>query len=119
MRGSAVRIRPAAPRLSMVDIGNITTESAELPLSRCPHCGIARPHLNRATAFHTNRHDEKFPRLWGAYACRSCGGVVLAASRMGSGNHPLPIIEIYPELRNVSDDVPERPRRLLQEALDA
>jgi len=87
----------------------------KLELERCPYCGVAKPHLTTNTAFITHGHSGQNPRFWKTYVCASCGGVVLTAARGQSQN--LPIDEMYPSARQVSEYVPERARSYLNQAM--
>ena len=85
-----------------------------LTMDRCPHCGIAKPALTRTWNAATTSHSGGNKRVWAAYACSSCGGVVLACSPDGSG---MQISQYWPESPTVSDSVPERARQFLSQAL--
>lgn len=51
---------------------------------------------------------------WGAYACTSCGGVVLAMGEPGAyiGSNAMPhIVAVFPRTRTVSDKLPGAARK--------
>lgn len=88
-----------------------------LPLERCPHCKVAQPYLAAEYSFETTAHDGQRRRLWSAFVCRTCGGAVVAGTtRFGNGTAEGQI-EIYPSAGSVADTIPEKPRRLLEQAV--
>lgn len=89
----------------------------KLDLERCPHCGIARPHLSKLSQSVTHGHSATNPRTWCCYNCASCGGVVLTAAQGQSGAGV--ITEMFPETRILSDAIPERARAYLSQASDS
>jgi hypothetical protein len=53
---------------------------------------------------------------WAAYACTTCGNVVLAKGTPGDGdNNPL-IVEMHPQPSTVDEAMPESARKFLQQA---
>lgn len=87
-----------------------------LDIGLCPHCGVAKPALEKAAQCVTRNHLAQGERTWRAYACRKCGGVVIA-SAPGVGKsitavHPAPPPD-------VSEDIPARARTYLQQARDS
>jgi hypothetical protein len=91
------------------------TLSQNLDLDRCPHCSVARPHLNRNNQFATTNHSGQIERHWATYICRSCGGVV-SAWAFGNGQD---VMQHFPESPSVDSDVPERPRTFLRQAQES
>lgn len=87
---------------------------------RCPHCGIANPLL--ALTWHSKgfvqRKDQGQPSLWAAYACSTCGSVVLTKGAPGIGEANAPIVALFPEPKAAHQDIPELARRYLQQAYD-
>lgn len=91
------------------------TLSQNLTLSRCPHCSVATPNLSQQAALMTNNHTETNRRVWIFYACGNCGGVVTAsATAMGAE-----VLEYFPSSLVIDEDVPERARAYLQQALES
>lgn len=86
----------------------------QLGLERCPQCSVAKPHLRLCYQIETTNHAGNFVRHWGMYLCQSCGGVTLAVAH---GNKDQPIQQIWPELKAVSEAVPERAREYLAQAI--
>src|SRR5215469_8025087 len=90
-----------------------------LDLPRCPHCGVAKPSLARVTGYlNSQTHRGLHPRVWAAYQCRGCGGLILA----GAPAHPqiaLPIDEVYPSLDVVDAEVPQKAARYLIQAIES
>lgn len=87
----------------------------QLPLSRCPHCNIAAPLLNRVWGpVHTLNFDSKNKRSWSTYQCKSCGGVVLTCSPK---DHSHNITQAWPSAANVDEAIPNRAREFLEQAI--
>ena len=87
-----------------------------LALSRCPHCSVAKPLLNRQSHFETRDHSGQLVRDWHFYACSTCGGVVVASVVNGTGRR---IADVFPSTRDVDDAIPERARSYLKQARDS
>lgn len=82
-----------------------------LGLDRCPHCNVDQPSLAYcAEATTVSLAQEKM--AWRMYACGRCGKIVSARS----GNFEAGIVEVFPEPRTVSDDLPNRARTYLYQA---
>lgn len=82
-----------------------------LELEACPWCGVAAPYLAKA-------HSAQFQspgraRIWSLYACRGCAGAVLAEHVIG-GNVAL---RVLPGSRTVADELPDRAREFLRQAV--
>lgn len=88
---------------------------SNLKLGRCPHCSVAHPNLHREQHLETTDHWGGTKRVWGIYVCASCGGVVSASAPQ----HGMPVLEHFPTSRTVSEELPERPRAYLQQALES
>ncbi len=89
--------------------------STSLPLERCPHCAIVQPQLARVGERENNRRG--IHRRWGVFECVTCGGLVIAAARVGDPMHI--IVECYPGAPDEpSDAIPARPREYLRQARD-
>jgi hypothetical protein len=86
-----------------------------LDLARCPHCGVDMPYLQFRNTFElTDFQGSK--KLWAVYSCNRCAGLIIAR---GSGWNA-EIIEVYPDkIAELSDDIPERARNFLRQALDS
>ena len=87
---------------------------SQLPLDRCPHCGVARPVLVQQWKASTKDHADQNPRFWTGYKCYSCGGIVMAVSPHSAGAE---INQIWPAQDTVSDTVPPRAREFLSQAI--
>ena len=85
-----------------------------LDLARCPHCGIDRPNLQQ-TGGGVLAHQGGRQQFWSIYICQRCGGGVLA----GGSAHGAAAESIYPQPEVVSNEIPERARSLLVDALAA
>lgn len=86
----------------------------QLPLERCPHCGIARPSLHNRTSTETTNHAGGNKRFWRIYSCQSCGGAILAGAK-DSSQH---IVEMYPTgLTADNEAIPERAREYFVQAV--
>lgn len=88
---------------------------ANLVLGRCPHCSVAHPNLRNKHQLTTRDHAERNPRTWCIYVCSKCGGVVSAAAEAAKK----PVKEYYPKSRQVEDDIPEKPKSYLKQALES
>lgn len=87
-----------------------------LDVPRCPHCGIARPHLPQAIK-PFNIKGTGGDRWWSVYVCSVCGGAVVAAS---SYRQDGPVTEYYPRGRGpFSTTIPERARDYLLQARES
>lgn len=100
----------------------MTLLSSQLTIDACPHCGRANPTLVlEGQPIQTRTHDKKNPRFWGAYACRSCGGLVIAGGETVRDDRPYATVlrEVYPSISAISDSIPEKPREFLRQARDS
>lgn len=88
-------------------------------VSNCPHCGVAAPVLQAKWLANNDpipRGDQGSPSRWGVYACTSCGHLITAKGQPGAGvNNPL-IVQIYPDLWEVDELVPDQIRNYLSQA---
>jgi hypothetical protein len=89
--------------------------AAHLVLNRCPHCAIANPNLSMQHSMETTGSSGDNKRQWAIYECGSCGGLVTASSYTWNNE----ILEYYPKSKYIKDDVPERPKAYLQQALES
>jgi hypothetical protein len=87
----------------------------QLELDRCPHCRIDNPNLSQVWNTQTTNHRGKEPRFWGVYLCKRCGGLILATSDGDRGF----IKSFYPAAQQIDDDIPERARAYLHQALNS
>lgn len=87
----------------------------QLELERCPHCSVARPVLNKAFQGESKNHSGENQRFWRIYKCSSCGGMITAWARQFN----LPAVQIFPAPVAVEEEIPERPRCYLQQAIDS
>src|SRR5262249_11787782 len=86
-----------------------------LDLDRCPHCGIARPHLAQHTKFESLGNRGR--RLWATYACTVCGGAVVAACASEDTNAT--VLEYHPALPTIQDGIPPRATECLKQATES
>lgn len=84
-----------------------------LIIDNCPHCSVANPNLHQKTRLETSDHAGGNKRYWYIYVCSRCGGVVTASAP----NHGAEIQEIFPAIREVEADIPERARVYLKQAI--
>lgn len=87
----------------------------EFELDRCPHCRVDHPNLRVQAVFTTTTHEGSNPRIWKAYVCRRCGGVVFASSIKDGGWAS----EIYPIVKTANEAIPEPARTYLNQAIDS
>ena len=88
--------------------------ATEFALPRCPHCGVDSPSLR----FVFQLQPQNFlgqHRHWRLYACSRCAGIV-SAEAPGFDQHA---ISIFPSSREVSEDIPERARTYLSQAIES
>lgn len=87
----------------------------QLELGRCPHCSVARPVLNKTFEQVTRNHSGQNQRSWRIYVCSSCGGLVTACAQQ----YNVAVTKVFPEPIAVEEEIPERPRAYLQQAIDS
>lgn len=88
----------------------------QLPLNRCPHCGVAKPNIGRKWGpSATTAHHGANKRFWAAYECATCGGVLLAGSKHGKDGT---VSEMYPAARGPHPALPDDAQRYLREAIE-
>jgi Domain of unknown function (DUF4145) len=85
------------------------TNGSQLESERCPHCGIAKPSLNRV--FESSEYPE-INGYWALYLCLSCRKFVLTAAP----SHRSQVEDIWPTAFSVSDTIPARAREFLVQA---
>lgn len=93
----------------------MTKLSPNLALSTCPHCSIAKPLLRNQHQLETHDHTGANLRRWRIYDCTNCGGLVTAWAAQWDQT----IGEYFPTSQVVQDDIPERAREFLQQAIDS
>jgi Domain of unknown function (DUF4145) len=87
-----------------------------LKLPRCPHCSIDNPNLETVwQEFKTVADDNTNQRLWRIYKCKRCGGVIIAYAY----EHNRMVIESYPTQLKIDDNLPEKVKIFLQQAIDS
>jgi hypothetical protein len=95
-------------------------------IDRCPQCNTAKPMLVMESAF----RDRERAIVWASYRCRSCNDLVAAAGFLPSYNAGYELTQqiaseapfamrILPEPVSVDDDLPERARSYLSQAINA
>lgn len=88
--------------------------ATKLDLSRCSHCNVDSPNLNYIGQFETVDYQTRH-RYWRIYACGRCAGVVTATAP--GWDHD--VTTIYPSSVDVSDDIPDRARAYLAQAINS
>lgn len=91
-------------------------QGQQLALDRCPHCNIAQPRLQNMWAAVSKNHSGNNERIWIAYCCGTCGGMLLAASLHGGNGD---ITDIWPSPQTVADALPQRARDFLSQAISS
>lgn len=86
-----------------------------LDLERCPHCSVSRPNLVAIYAVATKNSENEHHRFWRIYKCERCGGLVTAYSYDSAGQ----VLAMYPDGIQVAEEIEERPREYLRQALDS
>jgi hypothetical protein len=88
---------------------------SQLDLDRCPHCGVDKPTLPFRAEFELVEF-RGYKKTWAAYSCNRCAGLITAHA--GGWNQT--IVEIHPNSSlELSNDIPERARIFLQQAIDS
>ena len=87
-------------------------------ITRCPFCNVANPTLNRVwqSSQLLTGADELRGRLWAGYSCTTCGNVITAAGKLGSSITNVEIDFYFPTPPTVAQEVPESPRKYLEQA---
>ena len=87
----------------------------KLDLPRCPHCGVDMPNLGIQAQFILVDFENR-QKFWRVYSCDRCAGIVTAMSL----NWGEDAFEFHPSKNiDLSDDIPERARTFLREALES
>lgn len=89
-------------------------------LSRCPHCGVARPvfvNIFRSTQL-IPRATEGPKSRWALFACTSCGKCVSAQGEYGHDSETADVISTYPTPKQAHDDLPPVAKKFLQQAYE-
>lgn len=86
----------------------------QLPLERCPHCGVAKPLASFQWASRSQDHTGEHTYLWTVYCCSFCGGMILTSAPIYDF---APITNIWPSPVTVSDAIPDRARDFLLQAI--
>lgn len=92
---------------------NPITAGNELPLDRCPHCGVKHPRISVVGKWNLSPYRGGI-RYWGAYQCATCAGLVSAESSVENG----PVTGMFPAPRIIDASIPGRAQKHLQEAID-
>lgn len=88
--------------------------ATKLDLERCPHCNVDSPNLNSIGQFQTTDYQNK-RRYWRVYACGRCAGVITATAPGWDQD----VKNIYPSAIDVSEDIPDRARAYLDQAINS
>jgi hypothetical protein len=88
-------------------------DQTELPLERCPHCGVAKPRLYKTHSQETGGSGIA-QRTWCTYQCATCTGVMLTCRPTRAH-----ISEMWPSGLEVSDTIPQRARSFLLQAISS
>lgn len=99
---------------------SVKLEDRLVGLVRCPQCGIANPEMQ--VMWNSDcimpRAENGYGYNWAVYKCTSCRLLVLAQSQLGNkGTRELE--RTYPEVESVEEDIPERARSYLGQAIES
>jgi hypothetical protein len=86
--------------------------ATQFVLARCPHCGVDKPNL-AYTWQHAPVAFNGQQRFWRAYTCARCAGIVFAEAPGWDKDS----IRILPISQDASEDLPERARAYLEQAI--
>jgi hypothetical protein len=91
-----------------------------LLLDRCPHCGRSYPSLLKKHQLTTEDHSSNYHRYWGIFVCTTCGGPVIAGTiATKPSGRAIGLLSVFPRQEDLPDDIPETPRRYLDQAINA
>ncbi|MGQ3353780.1 MAG: DUF4145 domain-containing protein [Phreatobacter sp.] len=86
---------------------------------RCPHCGVASPAVSKVWQQSLGGTNRRGNRVWTAFHCASCGGVILTVNPIDSrGNIGQEIESVFPQEKVAHEDIPPVARKYLQQAID-
>ena len=97
---------------------SVKLEDRLVGLTRCPQCGVAHPEMEvmwRSDCI-IPREESGYGYNWATYKCTSCRLLVLAQSQLGNQG-TTEIERVYPEAESVEEDIPERARNYLEQAV--
>lgn len=87
-----------------------------LKLNRCPHCSVDNPSLVTVKEeFKTGSDDGSNVRIWRAYRCGRCGGVVTAYCNTRTRD----VQSWFPSAKQVDESLPAKVKAFLQQAIDS
>jgi Domain of unknown function (DUF4145) len=86
----------------------------QLPLDRCPHCGIAAPTLSMSYNQQVKGRNGEQPRWWFLYHCASCAGAVMTEAQNAQNAD---VARMWPSSASAAEELPERARQFLNQAL--
>ncbi|WP_192937444.1 DUF4145 domain-containing protein [Sinorhizobium meliloti] len=88
--------------------------------SRCPHCSVASPSLELLwkSGGLVPRGTPGAIHQWATYRCTTCGGVVVAKGKGGDQSETPEVVDSFPKVRTVHEDIPDRARTYLQQAVE-
>jgi hypothetical protein len=87
-----------------------------LKIDKCPHCSMNNPNLvTQLQEFATRADDGSNQRFWRIYACRACGGCVVAWAYP----HNRIVNDYYPTTEKLSELIPEKIAYYLKQAIDS
>lgn len=81
-------------------------------VSRCPHCSVANPNLNKVWSDTFTKETG-----WAAYRCTSCEDVISVQLKV-LNTSLLQAIALFPDAKRAHEDIPEPARTFLQQAYE-
>jgi len=112
---SLIKVLPQLHAMSNCLGDHMPNLEDHLIIDRCPHCSATRPTLPKKAVITTQDHTGSIKRHWYIYVCSGCGGVVSAWAL----NPKSEIVQMFPTPQTVEDDIPEKPRELLKQAISS
>ncbi|MGX1097154.1 hypothetical protein ACSSVZ_001176 [Amorphus sp. MBR-141] len=82
-------------------------------LSRCPHCTVANPNMNRVWHDYLRGYGDTG---WAAYRCNSCRAVLVGIFTWTQ--EAVEAMSLWPEAKTAHEDIPELARTYLQQAFE-
>lgn len=89
--------------------------TAQLQLTRCPHCNVDTPSLVQQWRGETRDQAGQNLRRWMVYVCTRCGGLVTAAATQ----FDQPVTEHFPSAPTVPTDLPSPASAYLEQAVSS
>jgi hypothetical protein len=91
----------------------------QLQLERCPHCRVHLPTLQMQGKTFKTQGLNTDERIWGVYACKACGGIVVAGAGYFPEEEVFEVVQTFPQQDELSDEIPATARKYLHQAQES